>query len=107
MEKVDRLTASLAATVMVASAASPTPSPSLQSLLVAPAGAYAESQPGPTDGPMSASDYAGTDSLILGELERDGYVQGYVRSWGDQSKSSTHVIVEEVIAFGGHRDAAK
>ena len=52
---------------------------------------------------MTAADYAGTDSSVLDELQRDGFIQGYARSW--LAANSKNVIVEEVIAFGGHRDA--
>ena len=112
MGTISRLTASLG-TAAIASvlfapaslAASPTPSPALDTVLVAPTGSYTEEPSGKNDGPMSAADYAGSDSQTLAELRRDGYVQGYVRSWLDQAQK--HFVVEEVIAFGGHRDAAR
>lgn len=111
MGKVNRLTASVAmtvtATVLLApavAAAEPSPSPALSTVLVAPAGTYFESTDPTQDGPVTLADYAGTDSLVLDELRRDGFVQAYERTWVDQDRK--HVVVEEVVAFGGHRDAA-
>src|SRR5690348_78914 len=110
MRKVTRLTASLAATAVAAlasasvgSAAQPTPSPALSSVLIAPTGTYAESQNPQDDGPVTADDYANSDSLILDELKKDHWVQGYARTWVAQDQK--HLVVEEVVAFGGHRDA--
>ena len=112
MGKVNRLTASVVVSVIAAAglapaaaAATPSPSPALSAMLVAPTGAYQESQSAQEDGPMTAADYAGTDSLVLDELKRDGYVDGYLRTWVTQDRKQA--IVEEVIAFGGRRDAAK
>jgi hypothetical protein len=113
MGTLRRLTASVTAagiTILVfapsAGAASPSPSPSLGTVLVAPGGQYAEIPSGQGDGPIAtAADYAGTDTQTLSELQRDGFVQGYVRTWIDQGQK--HLVVEEVIAFGGHRDAGK
>ena len=110
MGKVNRLTASVVVSAIAAvgfapgaAAATPSPSVDLSTMLIAPTGAYQESQSARQSGPMTAADYAGTDSLVLDELKRDGYVQGYVRTWVAPDRK--HVVVEEVIAFGGHRDA--
>src|SRR5690349_16743102 len=111
MGKVNRLTASVVVSAFAAvgfapaAAATPSPSPALSAILIAPTGAYQESQTAQEDGPMTPADYAGTDSLVLDELKRDGYVQGYVRTWIGQDNK--HAVVEEVVAFGGHRDASK
>ena len=87
-------------------AASPTPSPSLQTVLVGPTRSeFVEAPSGQHDGPMSAAEYAGNDSTTLTELQHDGYVVGFVRTWIDESRK--HVLVEAVVAFGGRRDAAK
>jgi len=111
MGKVKRLTASVVVSALAsvgfapaaAAAATPSPSPALMTMLIAPTGAYVESQSAQQDGPMTAADYAGSDSLVMDELKRDRYVQGYARTWVAQD--GKHVVVEEVIAFGGHRDA--
>lgn len=110
MGNVSRLTASpaLAAVVLVAfaapaTAASPSPSPALSTVLIAPGGSYAESTNPQDDGPLDPATYAGSDSLLLAELQRDHWVQGYVRTWTDQK----HLVVEEIVAFDGHRDAVK
>jgi hypothetical protein len=76
----------------------------LSTVLVAPAGTYFESTDPTQDGPVTLGDYAGTDSLVLDELKRDGFLQAYERTWVDQDRK--HVVVEEVVAFSGHRDAA-
>ena len=109
----NRLAASLTVTGILllllassARAASPPPTPSLERMLVAPnASSYVEEPQGQHDGPFSAADYAGSSSQTLDELHRDGFVAGYVRTWVDDARK--HLIVEEVIAFGGRRDAAK
>src|SRR5215467_2980040 len=111
MGKVIRLTVSLAVTASaaivlapVSLAAQPTPTPSLSTMLLAPSGSYTESTNPQEDGPLSAADYAGSDTNALNQLRRDGYVQGYARTWLGQDQK--HLVVEEVIAFGGRRDAA-
>ncbi len=111
MGKVNRLTASVVVSAIAAvgfapgaAASTPSPSPALATMLIAPTGAYEELQSSQQDGPMTAADYAGSDSLVLDELKRDGYVQGYLRTWVTPDRK--HYLVEEVIAFGGHRDAS-
>ena len=110
MGKVNRLTASLAIAAFAAFAsassvlaASPSPSPALSSVLIAPTGSYQESTDPQYDGPVSIADYAGTDSLALAELKRDAFIDGYARTW--VAPDQKHIVAEEVIAFGGHRNA--
>lgn len=112
MRTVHRLTASLAITVVAALASAseaaaaqptPTPTPSLSTMLIAPTGTFTESQTASQDGPMTATDYAGSNSLALAELQRDRYVDGYIRSW--IAASGQQDIVEEVVAFSGRREA--
>ena len=110
MGKVSRLTASAVVLAIAAVAfapgavaVTPSPSPALSTMLIAPTGSYAESPNPQEDGPFTAADYAGTDSLVLAELQRDGFVQGYNRTWIDQAHK--HVVTEGVMAFGGHRAA--
>jgi hypothetical protein len=113
MGKVNRLTVSVVVAAIAAvgfapaaaAVATPSPSPALSTILVAPTGAYQESQSAQEDGPVTASDYAGSDSLVIDELKRDGFVQAYRRTWIAQDNK--HAVVEEVVAFGGHREAAK
>jgi hypothetical protein len=112
MGKVSRLTASVLVSAIAAvgfapaaAAATPSPYPSLSAMLIAPTGPYSESTSSQEDGPMTAADYAGSDSLVLDELKRDGYIQGYVRTWLAQDRKQA--IIEEVIAFGGRRDAGQ
>jgi len=111
MGKVNRLTASVVVSAIaalglapVAAAASPSPSPSLSTMLIAPTGLYSESTSSQEDGPITASDYAGSDSLVLDELKRDRFVQGYARTW--YAEDGKHAIFEVVVAFGGQRDAS-
>ena len=110
MGKVIRLTGSVIVSAIAAfafaptAAAAPSPTPSLSTMLIAPTGSYAESQNPQEDGPLSAADYAGADSLALAELQRDGWVQGYVRTW--VAANGKQAVRELVIAFRGHRDAA-
>ena len=110
MGKLNRLTASLATTAIAAfafapvvAAAEPTPSPALSTMLIAPTGSYTEQQDPTEDGPVTAQDYSASDSLVLAELQRDHFVQGYARTW--VTPDGKHGVVEVVVAFGGHRDA--
>ena len=110
MGRVSRLTASTAlataaaiALAPLATAASPAPSPALSTVLIAPNGSYTEQQDPTEDGPVTAQDYAASDSLVLAELQRDHWVQGYARTW--VTADGKHGVTEVVVAFGGHRDA--
>lgn len=64
---------------------------------------YVEDVNGDHDGPMSAAQYAGSDAQALSQLHHDGFITGYVRTWLDQAHQ--HLMIEAVVAFGGHRDA--
>jgi len=93
--------------------ASPTPSPSLSSVLAPPPSAdYVESSSttaGALEGPIDAKSFvASTGSPNSAEiqqtLEHDGFVDGYARTW--TQRAARHVLVEYVMAFGGS-DGAK
>lgn len=94
--------------------ASPTPSPALSGLLAPPPSAdYVEARPsvpGVFEGPFDAKGYiansesSGKADQIQRTLERDGFIDGYGRTW--VQKGSGKVLIEYVIAFSGG-DGAK
>jgi hypothetical protein len=89
-----------------AALAAPTPSPSLQTILVGPAEAgYQEGSSGQgyTDGPLTADGWAGDNTRMLAELRRDNFVSGYARTWINSAHDKG--MVEAVAAFDGQRDA--
>jgi hypothetical protein len=105
--------AGVAALLPLTGLASATPSPSLSGILAPPPSAdYAESDPtvaGVFDGPFDAKSFVSKTGSskaaeIQATLERDGFVDGYARTW--TAKSSQHFLLEYVMAFGGS-DGAK
>lgn len=98
----------------IGSPASPTPSPALSGLLAPPPSAdYVEARPsvrGVFEGPFDAKGYianiesSGKADQIQRTLERDGFIDGYGRTW--VQKGSGKVLIEYVISFNGG-DGAK
>jgi hypothetical protein len=107
------LAACLAATMlpMGVAAASPRPTPALDSILAAPPSTdYAElrSTPGILQGPFDASGYASIGGMsnpakTLKTLADDGFISGFGRAWVQQTNQ--RVLVEIVVAFTGDRGA--
>ena len=93
-------------------AATPAPSPSLDTLLAPPPAGYVEDTES-TGQPIGAFDarsyatYLGSDdpSPRLTELARDGFVKGYGKSWSDQGTSRG--LAEFVVAFSGGAGARR
>ena len=87
--------------------ASPSPSPSLDTLLKAPVSSgYLEMSAGPgvLEGPVIASDIASSPN-DLKALDRDGFLSGFGRTWIDQSNKRE--MAELVMAFSGGAGAKK
>jgi hypothetical protein len=105
--------AALALGPLAATAATPSPSPSLDSVLAKPPSAdFAELTTGQLHGEFTAHDWAtsnGTNSSNATEteatLKRDGFVDGYGKTWA--SSSAGHALVEAVMAFAGGSGARK
>lgn len=94
--------------------ASPIPSPPLSGILApAPSADYVESDPtvpGVFEGPFDATTYvaktgSANATAIQQTLERDGFVDGYGRTW--IQKVSRHVLLEYAMAFGDGAGAKK
>jgi hypothetical protein len=94
----------------VAVAASPTPSPSLDTVLVAPMGTGFVDDPSALsfpEGTFTAPQWAavaGTDApAVEAHLKTFGFITGYARAWLD--KAHNHRIVQIVVALGGGQGA--
>ena len=91
------------------SAPPPSPSPSLQSILLAPPDAYSATAPGHLQGKFTISQYAstwGADATQgLNELQIDRFVDGYQMARLDPK--SGRVMVEVVAAFAGQKGASR
>ena len=93
--------------------ASPSPSPSLDKILVAPPGTGFVEQPkspssGLFEGEFDATGYAKTTATsdateTKQALDTDGFIKGYGRTW--LSKATGHGYVEFVMAFTGGKGA--
>src|SRR6266508_1339002 len=112
MSRVNRLICAAAISLLalgpISASASPTPSPTLDTLLTAPPGGYTELTASPFHGKFTAHDYAqASDSSKADQIEqtlmRDGFVDGYGMTWIHQA--SQHALVEAVIAFTGAKGA--
>jgi hypothetical protein len=98
---------------MTASGAAPSPSPSLDSVLAKPPTSdFAELTTAQLHGEFTAQDWAtsnGSSSTSATEteatLKRDGFVDGYGKTWA--SSSAGHAMVEAVMAFNGGAGAKK
>jgi hypothetical protein len=100
--------AALAMPLSVAAAPTPTPSPGLDQVLVAPPSGYTELTSSPFHGEFTATDYAQASdasqaSEIEATLKHDGFVDGFGKTWLQQS--SAHVLLLGVLAFSGGRGA--
>ena len=101
------LVALFVATAVVAAPvalASPTPSPSLGGILIAPSSSEYTESDRYINGPMSAQRWAGDDTRMLDELRIDNYVAGYARSF---TSSNDKVLFEAVGVFSGAQDAKR
>ncbi|TMC52521.1 MAG: hypothetical protein E6J20_11330 [Chloroflexi bacterium] len=96
-----------------AAAATPSPSPALDSVLAKPPGSdFAELTTGQLHGKFTSHDWAtsnGTSGTSAAETEatlnRDGFLDGYGKTWA--SSSAGHAMVEAVMAFKGGAGAKK
>ena len=90
----------------VLTAASPSPSPSLDTVLLTPPSGFVEVTTALLHGHFTATDYASTADAskradIVATMQRDGFVDGYSDTWASQA--SQHVLFSAVLAFtGGH-----
>jgi hypothetical protein len=114
MARVNRLLAALALGAMamtpVASAASPTPSPSLDTVLAAPPSGYSQLTTSSLNGEFTSHQYAANGTGVSAQqtestLNRDGFVDGYARTW--VLASPRRALVELVMAFTGGAGARK
>jgi len=97
-----------AALVPITAAAAPSPSPTLDQVLAPAPSGFTQLTTSPLTGKFSAHDYAtnsgsNTPSDIENTLNTDGFVDGYGKTWVEQSAS--HALVELVIAFNGGKGA--
>jgi hypothetical protein len=114
---MNRALCAIAGTVMalvpLVAEASPSPSPTLDTVLAAaPTKDYVEADAtaaGVLEGPFDAAHYAAGNASkqaeIQATLEHDGFVGGYGRTW--VQRAAQHVLVEAVIAFKGGDGAKK
>lgn len=100
--------------VAAALPATPSPSPSLDSILAPPPGSdYVErtaTAPGVAEGPFDLDGYMalGTSEnpdLTRSTLKRDGFISGYGRTW--IQRGTQRGVVEAVVAFTGSAGAKK
>ena len=96
----------IAATLLVA--ATPSPSPALETLLAAPPSGFVELTTAPLRGHFTADDYASNaeaskQASVAAAMNHDGFLEGYSNTW--VSRTSQHVLVEAVLAFTGGRGA--
>jgi hypothetical protein len=94
----------------VTALATPNPNPSLDRVLAAPpASDYAELAASPLHGKFTAHDWAALSSnpaavsQTEATLNRDGFVEGFGKTWAQAS--SGHALIEAVMAFSGGRGA--
>ena len=102
------LIAVIAVLAPLSAAAAPTPTPSLDQVLIAPPTGYTELTSSPFHGEFTAADYAQASdatnaSQIEATLKHDGFVDGYGKTWLQQS--SAHVLLLGVLAFTGGKGA--
>jgi hypothetical protein len=89
---------------VTAGASSPSPMPSLDSILLKPPTTdFVELTTAPLHGEFTAHDWAtdnnSTDTQTLNTLNREGFVDGFGQTW--TSASSQHDLIEAVMAFSG------
>jgi hypothetical protein len=96
---------------LTAGAETPSPSPSLDTILARPPAAdFVELTSTAFDGHFTAHDYAtlaGTSktAAIENTLNREGFVDGFGHTW--IQRSTNHVLLEAVLAFTGGRGAKR
>ena len=95
---------------LTAAAASPTPSPSLDSVLAKPPSSdFKELTTAPLHGQFTAHDWstsggtASADAETERTLNSDGFVDGYGKAW--TQAQTQHALIEAVMAFSGGRGA--
>ena len=98
----------LALAPLVASAATPAPSPSVEQVLAAPPAGFTEVTSAAIHGHFTAHDYASNaeaskQTNVENTLNHEGFVDGYGKTW--VHNAAQHVLVEEVFAFTGARGA--
>jgi hypothetical protein len=103
---VNRLAWPVAAALLIG--ATPSPSPSLDTILAAPPSGFTGLTTAFLHGHFTADDYAANAdaakrSGIVATLNRDGFVDGFSNTW--VSQSSQHVLIEAVLAFKGGKGA--
>ena len=112
MARVKRLICGSAAFVLglapLTASATPSPAPSLDSLLAAPPSGFTELTSSAFHGRFTAHDYAtNADPTKQAEIEatlnRDGFVDGFGKTW--LNTPTEHVLIEAAIAFTGGRGA--
>lgn len=108
------LVALTAALAPMASAATPSPSPTLGTVLAPPPSSdYVEADAtsqSVMEGAFNAQEYAAKtnaarQSQVQATLERNGFVVGFGRTW--VQRNTQHLLIEAVLAFDGARDAKK
>jgi hypothetical protein len=112
MSAVNRVLGAVAvaflALVPLTSSAAPSPSPSLDGVLAAPPAGFTEMSSSIYHGHFTADEYvsdadASKRQQILDTLKRDGFVDGYGKTW--VSRAQQHVLIEVTLAFTGGRGA--
>jgi hypothetical protein len=94
-----------------AAASTPSPSPSLDTVLAAPPSGFAELTTGVLHGEFNAHAWAttnasGSDATATeNTLNKDGFVDGYGKTWAQASAG--HAMIEAVMAFNGGQGARK
>lgn len=94
-----------------AAATTPSPSPSLDSVLAAPPPGFTELTTGVLHGEFNAHAWAttnasGSDAAATEDtLNKDGFVDGYGKTWAQASAG--HAMIEAVMAFTGGQGARK
>ena len=89
-------------------AATPSPTPSLDSVLAAPPAGFVEVTTAQLHGQFTAEEYAADadaskQATIVATMHHDGFIDGYGKTW--LSQSAQHVMLEVVLAFTGGKGA--
>jgi hypothetical protein len=101
-----------AALMPLTAAASPTPSPGLNTMLAAPPSTdFVEADktaPGVVEGDFTGDQYVATGkpsnpSAVKATLQRDGFIAGFGRTW--VQRNTQRALVEAVVAFSGGNGA--
>ena len=112
MSRVNRMLCAAAISFLalapITASATPTPSPSLDTLLVSPPSGYEELTSSTFHGTFTAHDYAqASNSSKADQIEKtlnhDGFVEGFGKTW--IHAAAAHGMVEAVLAFTGAKGA--